>query len=63
MRESQLYRDTLERTREIAQARYPDRLCFTMAEAAASTGLSVWTLNRRGLHPPVTCEQIARVFS
>ena len=62
-REKELYRDTLERIRQRADEKYPDKLVYSQQEAATIIGVSTKTLYRRGLSEMITAEQLARVFA
>lgn len=62
-REKELYRDTLERIRNRADAIYPNKLIYSQKEAAFLLGISSKTLQRKGLSGMITAEQLARVFA
>jgi len=62
-REKELYRDTLERIRQRADEKYPDKIIYNQKEAAEIMGLSTKTLYRKGLHDMITTEQLARAFA
>jgi len=62
-REKELYHDTLERIRQRADEKYPNKLVYSQQEAAAIIGVSTKTLHRRGLSEMITAEQLARVFA
>lgn len=62
-REKELYRDTLERIRQRADKKFPDKLLYTQQEAAKIMGVSTKTLSRHGLSEFITAEQLARAFA
>jgi len=62
-REKELYHDTLERIRQRADEKFPDRLIYSQQEAALIMGISAKTLQRRGLSGMITAEQLARAFA
>ena len=62
-REKELYRDTLERIRQRADELYPEKLLYEQKEAARIMGVSIKTIQRRGLSNMITCEHLARVFA
>lgn len=59
----ELYRDTLERFRQIADDKCPGKLLFTQKEAAEILGVTDRTLRNKGIEGSmVTIEQLAWVF-
>lgn len=62
-KDKELYRDTLERFRKIADENYPGKLLFTQKEAAALLDVNDRTLRKKGLEGSMlTIEQLAWVF-
>lgn len=62
-REKELYHDTLERFRKRADEKFPDQLIYTQKQAAEILGVSVKTIQRRGLSTDITVEKMARAFA
>jgi len=62
-REKELYRDTLERIRNRADKKFPDKLLYSQQEAATIMGVSTKTIYRKGLSEFITAEQLARIFA
>ena len=62
-REKELYRDTLERIRQVADQLYPGKVEYKNKEIAKILGCSVATLYRRGIKGRYTAEQLARLLS
>lgn len=62
-REKELYHDTLERFRKRADEKFPDQLIYTQKQAAEILGVSVKTIQRRGLGADITVEKLARAFA
>ena len=63
-REKELYRDTLDRFRQVADQKRPGKLLFKQGEMAELLEVSPQTLARKGLTGDfITLEQAARTFA
>lgn len=63
-REKELYHDTLERIRQRADEKYPDKLIYNQHEASDILGISVSTIQKHGITGKlITAEQLARAFA
>lgn len=61
--EKELYRDTLARLYELCDRRFNGKLVLSQQEAAAIIGVSVRTVQRWNIQPPITCEKLAKLCS